>query len=194
MPAFYLILETLLNWNWYRKQVLLQFFFCVLNRSKTLSFHRCLQFWDEDKVSGGQVRWIRWKTHAQASICEQVRYHGARSMIVFSIILWVSDDLLRANGAYLQGSISYWQYDLVARIHDAPRHCSLRKQWAKPSHFTELDVLFSVLALLVIPQLNLCSARRRIAKRHSQHFKCPCTFNFIFYTKVNTVSLIYLFE
>ena len=26
------------------------------SRSKTLSFHRCLQFWEEEKVSGGQVR------------------------------------------------------------------------------------------------------------------------------------------
>ena len=34
----------------------------------------------------------------------------------------------------------------MARIHDAPRHCNRRKQWA--SRLTELDVLFSVLALL----------------------------------------------
>ena len=37
----------------------------------------------------------------------------------------------------------------VERIHDAPCHCNRRKQWANPSHFTELEqVLFSVLALL----------------------------------------------
>ena len=27
-----------------------------LNRSKTLSVHQCLQFWEEEKVIGGQVR------------------------------------------------------------------------------------------------------------------------------------------
>ena len=42
------------------------------------------------------------------------------------------------------------------------------------------------------PQLNLCSAHSRLAKRHSQHFKCPCKFNLIFYTKLNTVSLIHI--
>ena len=36
----------------------------------------------------------------------------------------------------------------MARIHDATRHCNWRKQWVKPSHLTELDVLSSVLALL----------------------------------------------
>ena len=35
----------------------------------------------------------------------------------------------------------------VARIHDAPHHCNRRKQWAKPSHLTEFDVLFWTLAL-----------------------------------------------
>ena len=34
-----------------------------------------------------------------------------------------------------------------ARIHDAPRHWNRRKQWAKPSHLTELVVLFLVCTL-----------------------------------------------
>ena len=42
-----------------------------------------------------------------------------------------------------------------------------------------------------INRLNLCSAHNGLAKGHSQYFKCPCTFNFIFYTKLNTVSSIY---
>ena len=42
----------------------------------------------------------------------------------------------------------YWPYDLMARIQDALRHCYRRKQWVKPSHLTELNMLFSVLALL----------------------------------------------
>ena len=40
--------------------------------------------------------------------------------------------------------------------------------------------LFSAFLKPVIPQLNLCSAHSTLAKCHSQHFKCPCTFNFIF--------------
>ena len=44
----------------------------------------------------------------------------------------------------------------------------------------------------VIPLLNLCSARCRLAKHfNSQHFKCSCTFNFIFYTNLNTFSLVH---
>ena len=70
MPAFFPFLETLLKRTfWYRPSI---------NRSKTLFFHRCLRFWEEEIVNWGQVRWIRWlshhygflfrpKTHAQAS-------------------------------------------------------------------------------------------------------------------------------
>ena len=36
----------------------------------------------------------------------------------------------------------------MARINDSPRHCYRRKQWAKPSHLTDLEVFYSVLALL----------------------------------------------
>ena len=60
-----------------------------------------------------------------------------------------------------------------------------------------VDVLIDILSAFhkpVIPQLNLCSAYSRHAKRHSQHFKCLCTFSFIFYTKLNTVSKIHFFE
>ena len=46
----------------------------------------------------------------------------------------------------------------------------------------------------VTPPLNLCSAHSRLAKCHSQHFKYPCTFNLIFYTKLNTASLIHFFR
>ena len=49
--------------------------------------------------------------------------------------------------------------------------------------------IFSTFLKQVISQLNLCSAHSRLAKRHSQHFKSPCTFNLIFYTKLNTVCL-----
>ena len=54
-----------------------------------------------------------------------------------------------------------------------------------------IDV-FSAFLKPVIPQLNLCSAH----SVHSPNFtlKCSCTFNFIFYTKLNTVSLDSLFR
>ena len=36
--------------------------------------------------------------------------------------LYVSAEILRAIFLQLKGSIPYWQWDLVTRIHDAPRH------------------------------------------------------------------------
>ena len=63
-PTFFAILETLLKRAfWYRQQLLFRFFFYLLNRSKTLSFPECLRFWEEQKVSASQVRWIRWLRH-----------------------------------------------------------------------------------------------------------------------------------
>ena len=52
----------------------------------------------------------------------------------------------------------------------------------------DIDI-FSAFLNSVIPQLNLCSVHSRLAKCHSQRFKCRFTFNFIFDTKLNTVSL-----
>ena len=62
MPTFFPILELLLKCVFcYHQQLLLfRFIFYLLNRSKT---HRCLQFWEEEKVCGGQVPWIRWLRH-----------------------------------------------------------------------------------------------------------------------------------
>ena len=43
------------------------------------------------------LRFYFWpKTYAQASICELVRYHNAKSRIGFSTILCVSEELLRS--------------------------------------------------------------------------------------------------
>ena len=53
--------------------------------------------------------------------------------------------------------------------------------------------IFRVFLKLVILYLNLGSAYSRLAKHNSQHFKCPWTFNFILYTKLNRVSLIHFF-
>ena len=54
MPAFFPILKTHLQCAfWYCQQHLFWFVFYLLNRSKTLSFHRCLQFWEEKKIKRG---------------------------------------------------------------------------------------------------------------------------------------------
>ena len=109
--AFFSILETLLKSAfWYRQQVLFWFFFYLLNRSKTLSFQRWLQFSEEENVSGDQVPSMRYLRHdyifvfcqkltSQISIRELVRYHGAQFMIGFSTILGVSDKFIRTIGA-----------------------------------------------------------------------------------------------
>ena len=81
--GFFPILETVLKHAfWYRQQFLFQFFFHFLNRSKTLSFHRCLQFWEEEKVSGGQVWWIRWLRHDYGFVFGQTLMHKHRYMWV----------------------------------------------------------------------------------------------------------------
>ena len=127
MPGLFPILETLLTRTfWYCQQLLFRFIFYLLNRSKMLSFHRCVQFWEEEKGQENTVvetrLWVWFWPHVQALMCELVRYHRAKSMIGFPTILCSSVKLFCAIGFYLQGSIPYWQYDLVARIHDAPCH------------------------------------------------------------------------
>ena len=60
----HLCLETLPKRPfWYHQQLLFRYFFYFLNRNKTLSFHWCLLCWEEEKVGGHQVRWIRWLRH-----------------------------------------------------------------------------------------------------------------------------------
>ena len=163
MPAFFSILERLLKRTfWYRQQLLFQFLFYLLNRSKTLSFHRSLQFWEEEKSQRGPSLvntvlepwlWLYFwpKTYTQASKWEMVRYYGAKFTIDFSIILCVSEELHHTIGLELQNSIPFWPCNLVARIHDASRHCNRRKQWAKSSHLTELDVFFRFWLFWTLP-------------------------------------------
>ena len=51
---FLILMETLPKLAfWYRQQLLFRFFFYLLNRSKTLSFHRCLQLWAKSGEYGG---------------------------------------------------------------------------------------------------------------------------------------------
>ena len=81
MAAFFPILLTLLKCVFlYRQQLLFRFFFYLLNRSKTLSFLRCPQFCEEKKVSGGQIRWIRWLGHNYGFVFSQNLTHKYRCM------------------------------------------------------------------------------------------------------------------
>ena len=52
-------------------------------------------------------------SRASSDMCEQMRYHFAKSIFGFSTILCVSDELLCAFGAFLQvvfliGSMTLW--------------------------------------------------------------------------------------
>ena len=72
MLAFFPILDTLLKRAyWYRQQLLFRFFFYLNNRSKMLSFNRCLQFWEKKRVSGGKVWWIRWLSYDYGCVFDQ---------------------------------------------------------------------------------------------------------------------------
>ena len=83
LASFFPILETLLKRAfWYRQQFLFRFFFYLLNHSKTLSFP-----WQRgpSPVNTLVEAWLRFcfwpKTHAQASMCELVRYYGKKPIL-----------------------------------------------------------------------------------------------------------------
>lgn len=91
MPAFFPILEALKKIIFCDLvQLLLRCRLYLLNRGVASSFHGPLQFWKKEKVTGGQVWGIRlaaapllccfWPNiRAQATMCEQGRYHGAKA-------------------------------------------------------------------------------------------------------------------
>ena len=79
MTAFFLILETFLKTHFLvRQQFLFRFFFYLLKRSITLSFHWCLQFWEDEKISGDQVRYIWWLRHDYGFVFRQKLMHKHR--------------------------------------------------------------------------------------------------------------------
>ena len=68
---------------------------------------------------------------------------NSKSMIGFCTIACVANELLRQSVhnfkvIFLNERTTLWQ----------EFHCNRRKQWVKPSHYTELEVPFSILALL----------------------------------------------
>ena len=75
-------------------------------------------------------------------------------------IVGFAEEVLRVGWCLIAGGIAIQgpRDDPCPIVVDAPCHCNRRKQRAKSSHLTELDVLFSVLALLnaSIGMVGLC--------------------------------------
>ena len=144
--------ETLLKRTFW---LLFKFFFYLLNHSKTLSIHRSLHFWKEEKVSGGQVRWINGLRHDNGSVFGQKLTHKQRC-ISWCVTMVQNHEKFFHNSVRLwrivsrnrcitsSCSIPYWPYDQVARILKASRHCNRRNQWPKPSHLTASLVVASI--------------------------------------------------
>ena len=80
---FISLLLASLAFFWFLQQLLFGLSFYDSNRSKTLSFHRCLQFLEKEKISGVQVQQIWLLRHDYGYVCDQklthkhrcVRYH-----------------------------------------------------------------------------------------------------------------------
>ena len=93
MPGFFLILEILLKCAfWYCQQLLFRFFFYIL------FIHRCLQFWEKEKLSGSQVRWIRWLRHDYGFVFGQKLTHKHRC-VSWSVI----------NDWFFHNSVRFWR-------------------------------------------------------------------------------------
>ena len=137
MLAFFPILETLLKCA--SPRLLFRFSFNLLHRSKTLSFQRCLRFWEEEKVSGGQIRCIRWFRHDYVFFCQKLPHkHRWKSWCVIIVQNpWLVFPQFCAflTNCFAQSAHNFklvFLFDptiLVARIHDTPSHCNWRKQW-----------------------------------------------------------------
>ena len=99
LQAFFPTVETLLMRAFqFHQQLLFRVFFYLLNRSKNT-------FLSSVSAVLGRGKSQSVPSCAQASMCELVRYYDAKSMIGFSTILYVSNVLLRAIGAYLRDGI-----------------------------------------------------------------------------------------
>ena len=112
-----------------------------------LSLYRYLQFWKEKKVSGCQDRWIWWLRHDYRIIFGQKLIHTHLNVRYFinSVHFW---RIVSRNRRITSRKYSLFTVIFVARIHNAPRHSYWRKQWVIPLRLTELDLLFSVWAIL----------------------------------------------
>ena len=158
MSAFFPILETLLKRAfWYRQQLLFRLFFYLLNHSKTLSFHQCLQFWEEEKVGVCQGQWMRWLRHDFGFV--QILTHEP-PYVTWCVIMvqnpWLDfpQFCVFLTNCFMQSAYNFKVVFLIERTTLWQEFmmyyaiCNRGKQWTKPSHLTELGLLFSVLAFL----------------------------------------------
>ena len=129
----------------------------LLNRNTKIYVHRCLQFWEEEKVCGSQVRWIRWLRHDYGFVFVQKLTYKHQSVSWCVIMVQIHD-------WFLHNSVRFWriasrnrritpmQYSLLTvRPFDKNSWCTKLLQSKKTiiKSFT-FDMLFSVLALLDI--------------------------------------------
>ena len=64
VPVLFLIHEALLICVfWYSLELYQRCGLNHLDRGKSPSFHGSFEFWEQEKVAGVQVRWIRWLRH-----------------------------------------------------------------------------------------------------------------------------------
>ena len=79
MPTFFPILEALKKIIFCDLvQLLLRCRLYLLNRGVASSFHGPLQFWKQEKVTGGQVWGIRWLRHHYCVVFGQIFAHKQR--------------------------------------------------------------------------------------------------------------------
>ena len=106
--AFFPIHETFLKGTfWYRHRLLFRFFLYLFNQSKMLSFHRCLQFCEEEKVSGGHVQWIRWVVEAWFTAFF-LPLNSRTSIDVYAVALSCS----KFHDWFFHNSVRFWRIPL----------------------------------------------------------------------------------
>ena len=113
-------------------------FFPIFESS--LFFHRCLQFWEEEKISGDQDRWIRWLRHDYGFGFSQklTHKHGCMSWCIsMAQNLWFvfpqfcafprncfAQSAHNFKVVYLINRTTLWQEFMIHHC-----HCNRRKQW-----------------------------------------------------------------
>ena len=155
MPAFFPILETILKGSFcYRQQLLFRYFFYLLNHSKTVCFHRCRQFSEEENVSGRQLEWIRWLRYDYGFVFGQKLTHKHRCVSWCVIMVqnpWLvfSQFCAFLTNCFAQSTHIFKVVLLINRTTLWQEYTlQSKKTMSKTFAFDELDVLFLVLALL----------------------------------------------
>ena len=188
MSALFPILETLLKRAfWYRQHSsCFDFTFISSIVAKRFPFIGVFSFGKSFLFlfSVGQVRWKRWLRHDYGFVFSQKLKHKHPRFVFPQFCAFLTNCFLTVRPC---GKNSWCTSPLQSKK-------TVSKTFTFDGKTSIVIDFFSAFLEPVIPQLNLCSTHSRLAKYHSQHFKCPCTFNLIFYAKLNTVSLIHFFE